>query len=235
MLAGLGLVVAGCTETTDSQLTRPDVAWPTLYVPKPREPKVAATLPPKPAPRPAARPAASRQQAILPGVAVMSRENWTDAQPITPKVNPLRGAYRITIHHEGWTPVWFSDAKSTASRLEQIRKVHVRDRKWGDIGYHFIVDRAGRVWQGRDLKYQGAHVRNNNEHNIGILVLGNFEKQRPTQSQTAALVKTVNQLLRTHNIRRSRVMTHREIMPTACPGKNLQTAVVALRKAGRFA
>jgi hypothetical protein len=34
-----------------------------------------------------------------------------------------------------------------------------------DIGYHYTIDPTGRIWEGRPVQYQGAHVKMNNEHN----------------------------------------------------------------------
>lgn len=147
----------------------------------------------------------------------------------------MGGINRITIHHEGWTPVWFSDQASTAARLEQIRNIHVRDRGWGDIGYHYVIDRAGRVWQGREIRYQGAHVSKNNEHNVGIMCLGNFDKQRPSDAQMQSLINTLRSVQHTYKVPARRVYTHQELSPTACPGSHLQPRVVAIRSNGYLA
>ncbi len=77
---------------------------------------------------------------------------------------------------------------AAAGRIELIRAGH-RARGWGDIGYHLIVDPLGNAWQGRPLIWQGAHVKDRNEGNIGILVVGNFEVGRPTGPQLDALVR----------------------------------------------
>lgn len=164
------------------------------------------------------------------GVSALSRSAWTRNNPVSSRVNPMSGVSRITVHHEGWEPVWFNDKRTTAARIEKIRRYHVEDNGWGDIGYHYIVDRAGRVWEGRPLNYQGAHVRNNNEHNIGILVLGNFEKQAPSSAQLKSLYATTAGLSNNHRVSAGRVRSHREINPTTCPGKNLQRQMDALRR-----
>ena len=117
----------------------------------------------------------------------------------------------------------------TADRIEKIRKFHTGKNGWGDIGYHYIVDRAGRVWEGRPIQYQGAHVKNNNEHNLGILVLGNFDKQRPTDAQMKSLYNTAAALSKHYRIKKASVRSHKEINTTACPGKNLQNKMNALR------
>ena len=97
-------------------------------------------------------------------------------------MTPVR---HITIHHDGMPPVSLNSRAQIAARIEVIRAGH-RAKGWGDIGYHFIVDPQGAVWQGRALLWQGAHVKDRNEGNVGVLVLGNFDSTRPTAAQHPA-------------------------------------------------
>ncbi|MEM6552781.1 MAG: N-acetylmuramoyl-L-alanine amidase [Planctomycetota bacterium] len=193
-----------------------------VSVPPPAQPTVAAPE------KPAVVPVSPSRGAS--GMTMLPRSAWTRQGPAMSEINPMRKVNRITVHHEGWNAVYFTDQPSTAARLEQIRKVHTRDRGWADIGYHYIVDRSGRVWQGRELKYQGAHVRDQNEHNIGILVLGNFDKQSPSREQTASLVGLLKRLQSAYRVPTTRVRTHQEYNPTSCPGKVLQAQMQAIRK-----
>ncbi len=111
----------------------------------------------------------------------------------------------------------------------------------GDIGYHYVIDYSGRVWEGRPIEYQGAHAGNNdaNKGNIGIVVFGNFDIQRPTQAQLSSLQTLTEQLMKQYDIPLSKVYTHCEIRKvcglgaTDCPGKYLQAQVDLMRK--RFA
>jgi N-acetyl-anhydromuramyl-L-alanine amidase AmpD len=102
----------------------------------------------------------------------------------------------------------------------------------GDIGYHFIIDRAGRIWEGRPLIYQGAHVKDENEHNLGIMTLGNFDRQSPTTAQLMTLQHMLAYLRHQYSVPVSKVYTHQELNPTACPGLHLQPRIVAMRKNG---
>jgi hypothetical protein len=109
-------------------------------------------------------------------------------------------------------------------------------RRWADIGYHYVIDPAGRVWEGRPTRLQGAHVKDHNENNLGIVVLGNFEEQRPTPEALRALDAFVAQQMQRLAVPISEVWTHRELMPTACPGRNLQSYMAATRSgSGRLA
>lgn len=219
------MAVAGCAEQASDWNDRPAPQWPTASTPQP-SPRVA--IPPAPA-KPAPAPPSG-----LAALNAVPRSRWAKAAPIMSRVNPMQGVTRITIHHEGWTAVWFSDWASTAARIESDRRTHVSDRGWGDIGYHFIIDRAGRVWEGRNVAYQGAHVKDNNERNLGIMLLGNFDLQEPTTAQQESLRHTISVLSRHYRIPAARVYSHQEITPTRCPGKLLQPRFAAMRRGGYF-
>jgi hypothetical protein len=201
-----------------------------------RKATASVTPPPKkpvakaPAPDPSPMPFSSRWFTGAPTVGVISRAIWADARPIMDRMTPMDGVNRITLHHEGWNPVYFIDAPTTAERLELIRRSHINRLKSGDIGYHFIIDRAGRVWQGRQAMYQGAHVRSHNEHNIGVMCLGNFDVQSPSSEQLKTLLVLVKALQRFYKVPASRVKMHRELNPTDCPGTNLKAFIIKARK-----
>lgn len=187
-------------------------------------------------PRPLASPETSSPSGIIP------RREWTSTPPNLALINPMNGINRITVHHDGMDPVTLRSKGDAASRLELIRRAHVaphptQDNKpWADIGYHYIIDPQGRIWEGRPIQYQGAHVRNNNEHNLGVMLLGNFDEQRPTTDALASLDSFVADRMRAYRIPMSRVFTHQEINPTQCPGRNLQSYMLATRSgSGRLA
>lgn len=154
---------------------------------------------------------------------VIPRSQWTRMGVARRgDINPMNGVRRITIHHDGMPPRSIRSTREAASRIEQIRLAHVGDRGWADIGYHFIVDPTGRVWEGRQIQYQGAHVKDQNENNLGILVMGNFEIQQPTSAQIQALDRFVALQMQRYRISLSSVRTHQERAPTECPGRFLQ-------------
>lgn len=253
LLGGLGLALTACTSTptTTSKTTtttrstyheRPDTPWPgQVHAPShiPKETTIRRVPSSTPVPQQTRRvvvrqPEPKPVTPVTP-TAVISRAHWTNTGAVTSHINAMRGINRITVHHEGWVPVHFSDQSTTAARLKKIQRVHIEDRGWADIGYHYIIDRAGRVWEGRDIRYQGAHVRNNNPHNIGIMVLGNFDKQQPSAAQVNALVATLRNMVKTYRIPVRNVKTHQELNPTACPGKSLQARMNAIRSGSTLA
>jgi len=228
MAAGLALVAGGCGAAAHSG-GRPGVPWPHVAGrPKPTGGGTPATT--GSATTGGYEPTASTVEGVIP------RSAWTRSQPIASRVNRMGGVRSITIHHEGMPdmPVHFTDRRSTIDRLELVRRSHM-NRGWGDIGYHYIIDRAGNVWQARPLDYQGAHVRDHNAHNIGVMLLGNFEIQHPSDAQVRAMRQFVRQLSDEHGVPSRRIHTHQELAPTSCPGRHLQPKIASLRNRGAFA
>jgi N-acetylmuramoyl-L-alanine amidase len=55
---------------------------------------------------------------------------------------------------------------------KEIRKWHIEENGWSDIGYHYIICRDGRVEIGRGIEIAGAHCRGHNDNSIGICMVG---------------------------------------------------------------
>ena len=164
---------------------------------------------------------------------VIPRTDWTTSKPNFNQAVPMNGIERITVHHTAWrfeTDAW----KPTTGTLENVRTFHsgakATDRHWADIAYHFAVDRAGRVWQARPLAYQGAHCKGHNAHNLGIVLLGNFETQSPSAAQLTALINFTPFLRSLYSIPLDEIHTHGELGSTECPGKSLQSFMNRQRK-----
>ncbi len=60
----------------------------------------------------------------------------------------------------------------------EIRRCHVKENGWADIGYHFVVRIDGTIEEGRDLNRAGAHVTGHNARTIGICYVGGLEATR---------------------------------------------------------
>lgn len=170
-----------------------------------------------------------------PSMAVLPRSSWARMGVARMgNIVPMNGVDRITVHHDGMNAFTSTDQSSAASRIESIRDSHTKRKArdgslWADIGYHYVIDPAGRIWEGRDVRYQGAHVEFNNEHNLGVLCLGNYNLQRPTTAQKATLDRFVAEQMRRYRVTITRVYTHRELKSTECPGENLQAYMVQTR------
>ena len=129
----------------------------------------------------------------------------------------------ILVHHS------FDPSSGTAADIDAIHKA----RGFDGLGYHFVINngrggRDGRVEVGYRWPKQetGAHCRVNpndnnywNEHTIGICLIGNFERSRPSEAQYASLAKLVRFLMNRYNIKSKDVMGHGDVKPTKCPGR----------------
>ena len=159
---------------------------------------------------------------------LIRRSSWSKGNPVPNLMDRMLPINKVTIHHDGMSAFTSTSQSAAAARIESIRRAH-RGRNWGDIGYHYLIDPSGRVWEGRPLAWQGAHVKDNNEGNIGICMLGNYEEQAVSERQSQALDQFLATTLRSYNISRRSVYTHQEFNPTACPGRTLQARMDIIR------
>jgi len=119
------------------------------------------------------------------GFNIITREEWgapTDSiwQPVVVKVN------RIVVHHTA-TGVDMSDPSNTVRAIYQYHSVTL---DWGDIGYNYLIDPYGNLYEGRagGNGVIGAHAIPNSG-SIGIAILGNYQSQSPTQASLDTLTK----------------------------------------------
>ena len=122
---------------------------------------------------------------------------------------------QIVIHHTG-NP-WDDDL--SAAEIDASHKA----QGWTCIGYHYVIRKDGTVEEGRPHWTVGAHAYGHNSHTIGIHVCGNFEEAEPTDGQIESLAMLLANLCTDYGltIDRDSIVGHRELMPTACPGRNL--------------
>jgi hypothetical protein len=167
---------------------------------------------------------------------VLPRSSWIAAAPIKSRLEPMGKVTRITVHHEAMGAAEEGSVEEVKDELRLLRTSHI-NRSFADIGYHYVIDYNGRIWEGRPVKYQGAHAGNGdaNRGNIGIVLLGNFEIQKPTKTQLSSLQTLTEYLMKRYSLTCARVFTHKEIRSkyglsaTACPGRNLQSQVNLMR------
>ena len=115
----------------------------------------------------------------------------------------------IVIHHIAH-PTW---------TVHDIHAFHRNSNGWAGIGYNWFVDKQGRVYEGRGYN-QGAHAVEVNRHSYGIALQGNFENERPTSEQWEATLQLTRKLMRETGVQAHRVVGHRDVGSTSCPGRN---------------
>jgi hypothetical protein len=166
-------------------------------------------------------------------IRLFGRNTWGAAASRGP-MEPIGPITRITIHHSA--VLARSDGqKATAASIRSIQRYHMKSNGWSDLGYHYLVDPEGRVWEGRPARWQGAHTGGQNPGNLGICLLGNFvpnaSGQSPTRAQLATLENLVQALLAQHRLPVGAVKTHGELASTTeCPGARLQREVDEMRR-----
>lgn len=89
------------------------------------------------------------------------------------------------------------------------------------IGYHYFIDKTGKVTQGRADADEGAHTKGYNLKSIGICLAGNFDATLPTVAQTEALRDLLRKLSTKYGIPASKVVPHRAFANKTCYGMKL--------------
>ena len=152
------------------------------------------------------------------GYALVPRSAWT-SRAVGSNNNPMGGVQRITLHHTGEHAGM--DGLPDVEVIRRIESYHRNERHWAAIGYHFIVGRDAKIYEGRPAKYQGAHVSSKNANNLGISVIGDFQERLPSPRQLAALSSFLDDMRTKYHVGRGGVFGHRELNSSICPGDAL--------------
>ncbi len=162
----------------------------------------------------------------LDGINVISREEWgaVSANGDYSEHSPSK----ITIHHTAQT--WPSSVNESYEVMRQIQEEHINSPSdpYIDIGYHYVIDPFGNVFEGRPVWAIGAHTYANNTNNVGISFMGYFHapyNHVPTPAALSTLNKLVSALRTAYGISRNKVFGHRDFNATACPGDILYPVV----------
>lgn len=167
----------------------------------------------------------------------------------------------IYVHHTAGTNS-YTEAKAPEI-LRGIYAYHTQGMKWPDIGYQFLVDKYGNVYQGRrdaiDSLPIGAQAGGYNTTTIGVSALGNYETAKVTTPLVSAITNVIawksyqhgldptgkTQLLTGTSSKSALrfaigstvtvpvVLGHRDTNKTACPGVNLYAQLPSIRTAAK--
>jgi hypothetical protein len=129
--------------------------------------------------------------------------------------------------------------------IRSIYAYHTQSRGWSDIGYNFLVDRFGRLWEGRyggvDRPVVGAHTLGYNDYAFAASAIGNFEEVRPTSAMVEAYGRLMGWKLALHGVDAAStnqrvgdrtfpaINGHRDAGSTACPGRYLYDRLGSMR------
>ncbi len=133
------------------------------------------------------------------------------------------------------------------SVIRGIYRYHVKSMGWRDIGYNFLVDKCGKIYEGRAggvaKPVLGAHTLGFNSNSMGIAVLGTYGSKKPSSSAVKAIARLtawklglygMNPRGKTYlksaggnlhrkgkNVRLNVISGHRDGFRTDCPGRQL--------------
>lgn len=161
------------------------------------------------------------QTSHLGSPAVIPRSEWgaEEPNPILQNEGGPEVFNTVVVHHSAMPP---------SEGPRDIQRMHMHRRGFLDIGYHFVIDGQGRIYEGRNLAVHGAHVKGHNAGTLGIALMGNYEESEPASEQMARLKWLVRDLMAKHPL--THLAGHSDFLPgkTLCPGKNLEPLLPAL-------
>ena len=128
----------------------------------------------------------------------------------------------IILHCADTRPDWMI-GRPLSEKVAEIRRWHVQERGWRDIGYHWVIDRDGAVAPGRPATEIGAHVEGHNRGTIGVCLLGGYGAKADDpfdKNFTAAQATRVRKLIEEIRGRTAiqKVSGHNNSAGKACPG-----------------
>jgi hypothetical protein len=206
--------------------------------------------------------AAVRRQAPGTAPAMVSRSEW-GADTVPPRADPEYGSVQLAFVHHTVNANDYGPEDSAGIVLG-IARYHRNSNGWNDIGYNFLVDKYGQIFEGRaggiDQPVIGAQAQGYNSVSTGVACLGTFEDVTQTEAGMDALARVIGWKLALHgvpvtgqvtvisaggasnrypagtNVDLERISGHRDGDSTSCPGSALYGQLADLReRAGRYA
>lgn len=202
--------------------------------------------------------AAETSSACTDATTIVSRCEWgADESLMTWGAPEFHPAQKLTVHHTATD----NGATDPAATVRAIYRYQAVDRGFGDIGYHYLIDEAGLVYEGRHSGADGdpahdavgnvvtaAHVGGFNSGNVGIALLGTLTSVEPRPGARSALEQLLTQLSTRHAIDPhgsptyvnpvngvtksvANISGHRDWAATECPGGNLYALLPTIRDA----
>jgi hypothetical protein len=190
--------------------------------------------------------------------AIVAREAWALGK-CPPAVAPEYGTVKLGFVHHTENPNGY-EAGAVPAMLRAIYQFHRYGRGWNDIGYNFVLDRFGRIFEGRaggfDAAVVGAHAGGYNYCSTGVAVLGEYGAVDISAAARAALAHLLAWKLSLHgtpplgrvtvrvnpagavysrfpanaHVSLPRVAGHRDADSTECPGNALYGELGGVRQ-----
>jgi hypothetical protein len=184
-------------------------------------------------------------RATPPKPKIFSRSQWGADWRLRDPDSLSYGRVRVGFVHHTVNANGYSRSE-VPQIIRGIYAYHTRSRGWSDIGYNFLVDRFGRMWEGRyggvTRAVVGAHTYGYNSRSFAMAAIGNFETTRPGSSLVMAYGTFMGWKLAKHGVDATKkwtwvkpheyfrpVSAHRDAGATACPGRYLYAELPDIR------
>ena len=136
----------------------------------------------------------------------------------------------FTIHHtNAHYPANYNDS---LAEMRFIQDYHQQAKGWIDVGYHFLIDPFGNIFEGRPVNAEGAHVSFHNPGNIGISIMGSYHPpvSNILTNETVKSFVTLGRYLKdSYSVEVSSFYAHRDIGSSLCPGDGIYAKKNMLR------
>jgi hypothetical protein len=187
--------------------------------------------------------------------AIVSREDWGGAA-CPPRAEPSYGEVKFAFIHHTVSANDYGPEDSAAMVLG-ICRYHRNSNRWNDVGYNFLVDRYGTIFEGRAggiaEAVVGAQAQGYNSQSTGIASIGTFSTAGQTEAGLRAIAHLLGWKLGVHGVPArgrvsvvsaggatnrypagsrpsfERIAGHRDANGTACPGNGLYGQLEQLR------
>jgi flagellar hook assembly protein FlgD len=195
-----------------------------------------------------------RRLSIAGSPPIVTRAQWEANESIRRAPPAYADALRFAVVHHTAGASGSSPAEAAAI-VRAIEVYHVEGNGWNDIGYNFLVDRLGNVYEGRyggvDKPVIGAHAEGFNTGSVGVALIGTFTSAPPPAAQLQGLEKLLAWRLDIAHVDPLAPVTvtsggnakyaagtpvmlrgvigHRDTGPTSCPGDALYALLGSVR------
>lgn len=153
---------------------------------------------------------------------VITREQWGANESWRANDPSYAADATVGVVHHTAGSNYYSDGKAV---VRGIYRYHTHANGWSDIGYNLLVDKWGNVYEGRagglERAVIGAHAAGYNTGSVGISVLGNLDVAQPSTAAVSAVARALAWKFQIHGIDPNRIVGHRDVGQTACPGRYL--------------
>ncbi len=175
-----------------------------------------------------------------------ARLDWCPSGNCPPQSNPTSTTVtHLIVHHSAGS----NSSSDWAARVRSIWNYHVNSNGWSDIGYNYLIDPNGVIYEGRGNNILGAHFSGMNTGTMGICLIGNYDPATGNATPSNAMINSLEELLSWkecdisadpltssyHNASSQNLMHiagHRDAgTGTVCPGDNVYNLLPNIRTA----